>query len=98
LGFYAVDPVSANYVFGTPVFDRATVHLGKGKKLTIEANRESPDHFYIQSITFNGKRHEKTWFRHADIANGGSIVFHLGKEPNKRFGAVESAAPPSLTA
>jgi len=98
LGFYAVDPVSANYVFGTPLFDRATVHLGHGKKLTIEAQRESPDEFYIQTITFNGKPYEKTWFRHADIASGGSIVFHLGKEPNKQFGTEESAAPPSLTA
>jgi predicted alpha-1,2-mannosidase len=98
LGFYAVDPVSANYVFGTPLFDRATVHLGDGKKLVIEAQRESPEHFYIQSVTLNGKPYEKTWFRHADIADGGSIVFHLGNEPNTQFGAAESAAPPSLTA
>ena len=31
LGFYAVDPVSGNYVFGTPLFDRASVQWGMGR-------------------------------------------------------------------
>lgn len=98
LGFYAVDPVSANYVFGTPLFDRAAVSLGSGKMLVIEARRTSPEDCYIQSITLNGKPYEKTWFRHADIADGGMIVFQMGSRPNMQFGAEESAAPPSLTA
>jgi putative alpha-1,2-mannosidase len=38
------------------------------------------------------------WFRHADIANGATIVFHMGGEPNLQFGAAENAAPPSLPA
>ena len=97
LGFYAVDPVSGNYVFGTPLFDRATVHLGGSKKLAIEAERASPGDLYIQSVMLNGKPHAKTWFRHADIADGGRIVFQMGSRPNKQFGAEESAAPPSLT-
>ncbi len=42
LGFYPVDPVSGNYVFGTPLFDHAEVELGGGKKLKIEAKRGSP--------------------------------------------------------
>jgi len=36
LGFYAVDPVSGNYVFGTPLFDRAEVQLENGKTLVVE--------------------------------------------------------------
>jgi predicted alpha-1,2-mannosidase len=98
LGFYAVDPVSGNYVFGTPLFDRAEVDMGDGKRLIVEAKRRSPTDQYIQSVTFNGKPHERVWYRHADIANGATIVFTMGSEPNKQFGAEESAAPPSLTA
>ena len=98
LGFYAVDPVSGNYVFGTPLFDRAEVDMGDGKRLIVEAKRRSPTDQYIQSVKFNGKPHEKVWFRHADIANGATIIFTMGSEPNKQFGAEESAAPPSLTA
>lgn len=97
LGFYAVDPVSGNYVFGSPLFDRAEVELGSGKKLLVEARRSSPGDQYIQSITFNGKPYQKLWFRHADIANGATVVFAMGNAPNPEFGSGEGAAPPSLT-
>ena len=85
LGFYAVDPVSGNYVFGTPLFDRAEVELGSGKKLVVEAKRNSPGDQYIQSVTFNGKAYEKLWFRHADIANGATIVFTMGSSSPARY-------------
>jgi putative alpha-1,2-mannosidase len=29
MGFYAVDPISGNYVFGTPLFEKVTVNLGQ---------------------------------------------------------------------
>ena len=96
LGFYAVDPVSGNYVFGTPLFDRAEVELGSGKKLVVEAKRNSPGDQYIQSVTFNGKPYEKLWFRHADIANGATIFFAMGSTPSQDFGLSKEAAPPSL--
>ena len=98
LGFYAVDPVSTNYVFGTPIFDRAAVRLASGSELIVEAKRNSPDDKYIQSVTFNGKPYSKVWFSHSDIANGGTFVFTMGSQPNKDFGAAEAAAPPSMTA
>jgi predicted alpha-1,2-mannosidase len=97
LGFYPVDPVSANYVFGTPMFDRAEVRLGSGKKLTLIARRSSPKDIYIQSVTFNGQPHSKVWFKHAEIENGGTFVFTMGSQPNKAFGASEQDAPPSMT-
>jgi putative alpha-1,2-mannosidase len=96
LGFYAVDPVSANYVFGSPLFDRAEVNLGGGRKLVVEVKRDSADDPYIQSITFNGKPHTKLWFRHADLADGATIVFTMGGKPNEEFGAGQDAIPPSL--
>jgi predicted alpha-1,2-mannosidase len=96
LGFYAVDPVSGNYVFGTPLFDRAEVKLKNGKTLVIEAKRNSPGDHFIQSMKFNGKPHDKLWFRHADIVNGATIVFTLGSAPNPQFGTEPGAMPPSV--
>ena len=96
LGFYAVDPVSGNYVLGTPLFDRAEVDLGNGKKLVVEAKRNSPSDQYIESVTLNGKPHSKLWFRHADIANGGTIVFSMSSKPNEQFGVDRDSWPPSL--
>jgi len=96
LGFYAVDPVSGNYVFGTPLFDRAEMELGSGKKLVVEAKRNSPSDQYIQSVIFNGKPYHKLWFRHADIVNGANIVFTMGSQPNEQFGSGDDAVPPSV--
>src|SRR6185369_6719685 len=71
LGFYAVDPVSGNYVFGSPLFDRAEIDLGQNKRLIIQTVGNGSGTPYIQSVNWNGKPYTKNWFRHADIANGG---------------------------
>ena len=97
LGFYAVDPASGNYVLGSPLFDQVAIDLGNGHELTIRAERKSPDEMYIQSVSINGKTYEKTWFGHAMIANGGSIVFKMGAQPNMKFGSATGAAPPSMS-
>jgi predicted alpha-1,2-mannosidase len=98
LGFYPVDPVSGNYVFGTPQFDRAVVKMGEGKELVVIAKRTSPKDIYIQSVTLNGKPHARVWFKHAEIENGATLVFTMGSTPNKSFGASEDEAPPSMSA
>jgi predicted alpha-1,2-mannosidase len=97
MGFYSVDPVSGNYIFGTPLFDHVTLQLGKDRQLEIVANRKSPTDQYIQSVSFNEKPYEKSWFNHRDIANGARIVFEMGSEPNLEFGCRPSHIPPSLT-
>jgi predicted alpha-1,2-mannosidase len=94
LGFYSVDPVSGNYVFGSPMFDSAVIQLGGGRKLTLIASRRSPTDVYIQSILWNGERYDKLWFRHADIVNGGTFVLQMGSTQNPSFGVAEELAPP----
>ncbi len=96
LGFYPVDPVSGNYVLGSPLVERATVHVGKGKQLQITVKRRDPKHAYIQSFTLNGQPQERAWFTHAEIASGGSIDLEMGPEPNLGFGAAVEHLPPSL--
>jgi predicted alpha-1,2-mannosidase len=96
MGFYAVDPVSGNYVFGSPLFDRTEVELDDGKRLVLRAKRTSAEDKYIQSIEFNGAPYLKLWCRHADIANGAEIVFNMGSLPNKQFGSASDGAPPSF--
>lgn len=96
LGFYAVDPVSGNYVFGGPLFDRAAIQLGNGKTLVIESVGNAPDKPYVQSVTWNGQPYTKSWFSHAQIAEGGKFVIEMGAQPNERFGAALADRPPSF--
>ena len=96
MGFYPVDPVSGNYIFGTPLFDKVTLELGKGKQLEVVAHRSAPTDQYIQSVTFNGKPYTRSWFNHRDVVNGARIVFEMGSEPNLEFGTRPADIPPSF--
>jgi len=95
LGFYPVDPVSAVYVLGSPLFDVAEVDMGQGRTLTVRANGNAPDHPYIQSVTWNGKPWTKNWIAHAELAKGGELAFEMGAEPS-RFGSAKGDRPPSF--
>jgi predicted alpha-1,2-mannosidase len=97
MGFYTVDPSSPNYIIGSPIFDKVTMHMGNGKDLIIQARHNSEKNCYIQSATLNGQPWNKPWFSHADIANGGKLVFIMGPQPNKQWGSAPDDAPPSMS-
>jgi predicted alpha-1,2-mannosidase len=96
MGLYAVDPVSATYVFGSPLFPRATLDVGQGRRLIIEAPATSARNIYIQSVSWNGAPYSRSWIAHADLVKGGKLVFEMGPNPNPRFGAAPADRPPSF--
>jgi predicted alpha-1,2-mannosidase len=98
MGFYAVDPVSSEYVFGTPLFDKVTMHLSSGTDLIIEARRDTPDSIYIESVELNGKAHPTSWFRHGDVAQGGHFVLRMRKDADSDFGVSKADRPVSALA
>jgi putative alpha-1,2-mannosidase len=96
LGLYAVDPVSTNYVFGSPLLDHAEIGLGGDRKLVIRTFNNGPKHAYIQSVTWNGKPWTKSWISHAELAAGGVLEFHMSETPNVQFGAKLEDRPPAF--
>jgi predicted alpha-1,2-mannosidase len=96
LGLYAVDPVSANWVFGSPLVEHAEIDIGGGRKLIVEVRGNGKDRPYIQSVTWNGKPWTKSWIEHAELAKGGTLFFEMGDQPNKQFGASPKDRPPSF--
>ncbi|MGA7158310.1 MAG: GH92 family glycosyl hydrolase [Acidobacteriaceae bacterium] len=97
LGFYTVDPSSPDYILGSPIFDKATIHLGDGHDFTIIARNNSSKNMYIQTAALNGKPWNKPWFSHSDIANGGILLLNMGPSPNKSWGSAPDMAPPSMS-
>jgi predicted alpha-1,2-mannosidase len=95
IGFYAVDPVSTHYVFGSPLFDRVTMQLAHGRTLTLEAKRQSPQSVFIESVELNAKAHSNAWFAHADVVGGGHFAFRLTDNPATAFGKAEDVRPKS---
>lgn len=77
MGFYPVDPVSGNYVFGAPQLPKIVLHLADGKTFTVIAKDLSKEHKYVDSITLNGEPYTKNYLTHEDIVKGGTLVFQM---------------------
>ncbi len=95
LGFYPVTPGSDVYVIGTPLFEKATLDIGKGGTFTVTAANAGRQNIYIQSARLNGKPLKRSWFRHSEILQGGALEFVMGSAPNKKWGGSAEALPPS---
>jgi predicted alpha-1,2-mannosidase len=96
LGFYPVDPVEAVYVFGSPLFERAEMQLGKGRKLVVEAPGNRADTPYVAAVAWNGRPWHKSWISHRDLAAGGTLRFTMSAKPNRAFGRALADRPPSF--
>ena len=77
MGFYPVNPVSGEYVFGAPQMPKFTLHLPNGKTFTILAENLSKEHLHVESISLNGKPYTKPYITHADILRGGTLVYKM---------------------
>lgn len=87
MGFYPATPGLEDYVIGSPLFDKVTIHLENGKQFTIRAKNSGPRNRYVQSLLLNSKDYPRSYFKHQDIANGGELVFEMGEKPNKQWGS-----------
>lgn len=81
LGFYPVNPSSTSYVVGTPFFNKVTINLpGSRRPLVIHANGAATKP-YIRSLAVNGNSITEPILDHAQIAQGGELVFEMSDTP-----------------
>jgi len=80
LGFYPVDPVSGEYVLGSPEVHQAVLKLGNGKQLTVKALNQSPQHVYVKSVTLNGQPVQGFTLSHQQLMQGGELIFSMSEQ------------------
>lgn len=97
LGFYPVCPGSDQYVIGSPLFDRAVIHLENGKKLEISAQGNGEDKVYINELTLNGATSSQNYLTHDDLLKGAKINFEMSENPNKSRGTKKKDFPYSFS-
>lgn len=97
LGFYPVTPAVDEYVIGSPIFDKAILHLSNGKKIEINSTNNSAENRYIKSLSLNGKSYTKNYLKHSEIVKGAKINFTMDSEPNRNRGTLKSDFPYSLS-
>ena len=95
LGFYQVNPASGCFVFGSPLFDKASFTLPAGKRFTLSVHKTGITNIYIQSVRLNGKPYSRSFITYKEIMTGGKLEFVMGDTPNKDFGAKLQDRPQS---
>jgi len=83
MGFYPVNPSELKYQFGSPVVQEARLQVANGKYFTMKAPMASVANKYIQAVTLNGQKLDRTYITHQEIMDGGTLEFTMGAEPNK---------------
>jgi predicted alpha-1,2-mannosidase len=69
------------YLIGSPTLPETTIHLGKGSDFSIVARNVSVTNKYVVGAELNGKPLNRAWFRHAEIADGGTLVLIMAAQP-----------------
>lgn len=94
MGFYPVTPTIPTYDIVSPVFETITIHLRNGKDFVITAHHASKQNKYVQKIVLNGRPLDRVWFRHSDLAQGGTLELTMGDTPNNLLGSNPETFPP----
>ncbi|TYJ52195.1 hypothetical protein B9479_007210 [Cryptococcus floricola] len=91
LGFYPVDPASATYVLGSPLFDRIRLRLpaapwdeeGGERVLEVVADGASKGKVYVKGLTVEGDSWEGVEVSHDVVTKGGKWVWEMDDRPQK---------------
>ncbi|TXD46379.1 GH92 family glycosyl hydrolase [Polaribacter sp. IC073] len=97
LGFYPVTPGVDEYVIGSPLFKKATLHLENGNTFEITSENNSSTNVYIQDALLNGKAYQNNFIKFDALQNGGTLNFNMGNIPNKNWGTAAANKPYSLS-
>ncbi len=93
LGFYPVHPAGGIYVFGSPLFDEASINVGNGKHFVMKVKNNSLRNRYIQKIKLNHTKYTRAYISYSDIMNGGELEIVMGKKPSATWGIAVNDRP-----
>ncbi|GIM88414.1 GH92 family glycosyl hydrolase [Paractinoplanes toevensis] len=91
LGLYPTVPTRAELALTTPLFPHASVRLGGGGKLVIDAPGTGP---YVQGLKVNGRATTKAWLPARAVLVGGHLAYALGTAPSSTWGSGPGDVPP----
>ncbi len=96
LGFYPVCPASCEYALGTPLFEKAVMHL-PGGDVTINTKGNSREACYVKDLRINGRSYSKNYITHEQLLGGARLDFTMSTVPDTARGTSPDDAPYSET-
>ena len=79
MGFYPVDPVSANYQLCTPLFDEINLKVPGGKTTTIRVHKKNETAHIISHLKWNGRNYNQYTITHKMLLSGGILELWVDK-------------------
>lgn len=94
IGLYPITG-QTTFLIHSPWFEHLKIDLGNGKNLVINSTGGDKDtSIHVQSLKVNGQDWNKLWLTWDDIfANGGTMNFVLGPNPNLSWFDAEDLTP-----
>lgn len=96
MGFYPVCPGSGQYVIGSPLFDKVTIHLQNGKDIVIDAKGQSRKNCYISSLRLNGAPYDKAYITFEQLRDGCTLDFEMSGKADKKWASAKECRPSSV--
>ncbi|MDR2691263.1 MAG: GH92 family glycosyl hydrolase [Dysgonamonadaceae bacterium] len=97
LGFYPVCPGSGQYVLGSPLFPKASLHLPDGKTIEIRSGNNSPGNVYVKTLKLNGKNYTRNYLETETLKRGAKLLFEMDGKPNTQRGTTPADRPYSFS-
>src|SRR3546814_14851793 len=90
MGFYSVNPAMGEYVIGSPLFEKVTIHTGSGEDFEIRVRNDNTEvDRYVQSVYLNRQLYPRSFIRHETIMKGGRIEFSMVAVPSYEWRSEE---------
>lgn len=97
LGFYPVTSAVDEYVIGSPLFKKATLHLENGNTFMISSENNSPENIYISSSSLNGTPYSHSFLNYEDVQKGRQLNFKMTDKPNMDWAKEKEDVPYSFS-
>ena len=97
IGFYPVTPGTGQYAIGSPLFPNVKLHLENGNTFEVNAENNTFDNVYINSISKNNEEYKFNYILYEDIMNGDLFSLKMTDTPNLNSGKMDEARPYSMS-
>ena len=86
MGLSVANVGSPVYYLTAPIFKEVNLNLATGKTFKISVRNYNKEHFYVKSVTLNGKPLNRNWLTHEELTSGGNLIIETADTPNKDWG------------
>lgn len=83
LGFYPVNPASAEYLIGTPYFDKVTIRLPQTEEVLTITAPGARENMYVAGVRLDGDETDSPVLKHDRLMQLKELSFEMASAPQE---------------